>query len=345
VRAHSFRWFRNKTLEPMESSFPLVTIGITCHNAADTITRAVGSALAQDWPNAEIIVVDDCSTDGSWQVLEALARGEPKLKVLRHEANKGYPSALNTIFSAARGEFIAIFDDDDDNVLDRLKAQYERISDYERATGSRLVFCYANRNVVKRGQTAPDHVALAIGRRAPEPRGPAVADYLFAISADPRFVWGMFGSCTLMARRSTFSAVGPFDENFRRCAEWDMAVRAALIGTHFIAIDRPLTTQYKTQSADKSGPVPLKYALLLREKHRDYLEQRGFYFASRALARSNFHDNEKQIWKSRAYRLLAFMLAPSLLWERLRSRDTDHIVGGQEPLAHSRFRKMIAIFV
>ena len=306
--------------DEITSTASLITIGITCHNAADTIARAVESALAQEWPSLEVIVVDDCSTDGSWRILEALAARDSRLKTVRHEGNKGYPGALNTIINAARGEFVAIFDDDDDNVSNRLRAQHERITAYEGASGANLVFCYSNRKVVKGGQTTPDHVALAIGRRSPEPRGPAVADYLFAVSADPSYVWGMFGSCTLMARRSAFLAVGPFDERFRRCAEWDMAVRAAFMGAHFISVDRPLITQYKTQSADKAGSVPLKYSLLLREKHRDYLARRGLYFASRALAHSNFHGGKKRLWKSRAYRALAFALAPSLIKQRLQMR-------------------------
>ncbi|MCV0371473.1 glycosyltransferase family 2 protein [Filomicrobium sp.] len=297
------------------SDFPLITIGITCHNAAETIARAAKSALAQNWPNVEVIIVDDCSTDGSWQILEALAQGESNIKVLRHEANKGYPGALNTIVNAARGEFVAIFDDDDDNAPDRLKAQYERIIAYEHEQGAKLVFCYSNRNVVKSGQTAPDHVALAIGRRPPEPYGYLVADFILDISTTSDYCWGMFGSCTLMARRCSFLRVGPFDQKFRRCAEWDMAVRAAFIGAHFIAVDRPLITQYKTKSADKSGSVPLKYSLMLREKNRDYLTRRGLYFSSRALARSNFHGSKGRMWMSRAYRVWAILLGPSLFWK------------------------------
>lgn len=287
---------------------PLITIAITCHNAADTIERAVQSALCQNWSNVEILVVDDCSSDGSGEILKAMAKRQPKLRLIHHQTNKGYPGALNTLIREAGGEFIAIFDDDDDNVPDRLHTQHERITSYEHATGAELVFCYANRNIVKFGGSSPDHVARAIGRQAPEPHGPAVADYLFGLSTDPHFVWGAFGSCTLMARRKAFLAVGPLDEDFRRCAEWDMAVRAAFMNVHFIAVDCPLITQYKTRTADKSGNVPLRYSLLLREKHRAYLEQRRLYFASRAVARSNFHGDKGRIWMSRAYRLLALSL-------------------------------------
>src|SRR5438477_5728062 len=142
---------------------PVITIAITCHNAGDTIERTMRSALAQDWPNFEIVAVDDCSTDSSRAILEAWTRREGRLRLLRHEINKGYPGSLNTAIAAARGAFIAIFDDDDDSVPERLRAQVDRIIEYERKTGTGLVFCYANRNVVKGGHGSPDHTAKAIG--------------------------------------------------------------------------------------------------------------------------------------------------------------------------------------
>lgn len=297
--------------------YPLITVGITCFNAADTIERAIESALSQDWPSIEVVVVDDCSTDGSVELVARAVADEPRARLVEHRCNTGVAGARNTIIEHARGEFIAYFDDDDDNAHDRLRAQYERITTYEQESGAELVFCYSDRNVVKQGQTEADHVGLAIGRTAPEPHGAAVADYLLAVAKDRRFIWGMMGSCTLMARCKAYKAVGGFDEAFRRCGELELAIRAAFMGAHFISVDRPLITQYKTQGTDKSGTVPLKYSLLLREKHRDYLERRGLYFASRALARSNFHGNKKSMWKSRAYRLLAFIVGPSLLVARL----------------------------
>lgn len=304
-------------------SIPRITIGITCHNARDTIGRAIGSALAQDWPDLEVVAIDDHSSDGSWDILSQCAAHEPRLKILRHKANKGYPGALNTIFAHATGDFVAIFDDDDDNVPDRVRAQIERITAYERSTGAELVFCYSNRAVVKGGHTAPDHISLAIGRTAPEPSGPEVADFLLGTDATPGKVWGMFGSCTLMARRSSFEAVGPFDESFRRCAEWDMAIRAAFMGAHFIAVDRPLVTMYKTAGADKAGTVPLRYALMLREKHRTWLDRRGLYWASRMFARSNFWGNKRKIFKSRFFRALGYALAPQLIPGYLKRRSGE----------------------
>jgi GT2 family glycosyltransferase len=134
----------------------------------------------------------------------------------------------------------------------------------------------------------------------------------------------MFGSCTLMARRETFLSVGPFDEDFRRCAEWDMAVRAAFRGAHFIAVDQPLVTQHKTDGVEKFGTVPLRYALRLRDKHKSYLTERRLYRASRAMARAQFYGGKGRAWTSRAYALIACVLSPVFLWERLFGKPGGH---------------------
>jgi len=299
----------------------LITIGITCFNAADTVSRAIECAVKQDWPNKEIVVVDDCSTDATSSILASLTADHPELRVFREEPNRGVAAARNRILAEARGEFIAFFDDDDESRGDRLTKQWRRLVDYERIRGARLVLCYTNRDVVRGGQTTPDHVGLAIGREAPEPSGPIVANYLFGHLVDSHHVWGMLGSCTLMARRETFLAVGDFDESFRRCAEWDLAVRAAFRGAHFIAMNESLITQYKTATADKSGTLPLKYAVRLRRKHKEYLTKEKAYLATVAMAHAQFHGFKGRLWKSRFFLAVGYaLLPPSILTAKLRSR-------------------------
>jgi glycosyltransferase involved in cell wall biosynthesis len=275
------------------------------------------SAVGQDWPNKEILIVDDGSDQETMMQLQMLHREFTDIRLVHHGLNKGYPAALNTVLNYARGEFVSIFDDDDVSDAGRLRSQLSRIKDYEKRHKSKLIMCYSNRQIVKPNEYIPSATARAIGRQSPEPYGRVVADYLLGDTSHRGFVWGMFGSCTLMARRETFLAIGPFDESFRRCAEWDMAIRAALRGAHFIAVDEALVTQYKTPGADKSEAISLRYALQLREKYKTYLVDRGFYLASFALARSNFYGGKGRLWKSRAYAFLACLLSPVILKKRL----------------------------
>jgi glycosyltransferase involved in cell wall biosynthesis len=305
----------------IQREFPLITVGVTCFNAASTIARAIESAIKQDWPHKEIIVVDDASTDGSGALLTEMTRKHPGLRVIRHPTNEGYSGALNTIIKASRGEFLAIFDDDDESRQDRLTKQWRRLTNYERFRGAELVLCYTNRHVVLAGQTNPDHVAIAIGREPPEPAGSIVANYLFGYLADSHHVWGMLGSGTLMARRRTFLALGDFDVSFRRYAELDLAVRAALRGAHFIAVNEPVMIQHKTASADNSGKTRLEYALKLRRKHKKYLVSEKAYLASISMAHAWFHGNAGHYWRHRLFLALAYGLLPnSILVAKLASR-------------------------
>jgi glycosyltransferase involved in cell wall biosynthesis len=297
----------------------LITIGVTCYNAEGTIEAALESAAGQRWLNKEIVVVDDCSTDGSIPLIRAFMAGRPDIviRLIDKKTNAGYPAALNTILAEARGAFVAFFDDDDLSDPDRLEQQAARTEQYEKAHGTNAILCYTNRAVIREGETAPSHIARAIGRTPPEPSGAAVADYILWSRGAPGFTWGMFGSCTLMARASVLRALNGFDEDFRRCAEWDFAIRHALAGGHFVAVDRPLVTQRKTAGSDKGGAVSLNFALKLRQKHKNWLCRRHAYPGACLVARSRYYGAQDRAWASRLTYLCATMLCPSILRERL----------------------------
>ena len=159
-----------------DNTQPLITVGITCFNAEDTIERAVTSALKQNWPNLEIVVVDDCSTDSSRRVIENLIKDQPMVALVCHETNQGPAVARNTILLNARGEFVAFIDDDDESLPERVTTQYRRIIDYEKDVDTKMIACYASGN---RLYSNGYKLALnAIGSRPLVPQGPGVANYL-----------------------------------------------------------------------------------------------------------------------------------------------------------------------
>ena len=301
---------------------PLITIGITCFNAEETIARAIESAGKQDWENLEIIIVDDHSTDSSAKIIKELQQKDKRVRIECHEKNLGYPSALNTIIKHARGEYIAFFDDDDDNETSRIEKQYKRLSDFQESHPGSAVLCYAHRRVFVNGEEKPDAFVNAIGAAAPEPHGPAVADFLLWHKKADGYTWGEFGSCTMMAPRKTLKKFG-FDPNFRRSAEWDLVVRVALDGGYFIAVDEPLVIQHKTQTSDKAGRKPLDYALMLRKKHKGYLKENNVYLGAIFQAYSRFYYFRQKPWKSRLYLLLACLLSPTkIMAQEITKRKT-----------------------
>lgn len=101
-----------------------VTVLIPLYNRKDYIFETVLSVFRQRYPDIELIVIDDGSTDGGDLIIEGLAR-EGRLQLLRHpgNVNKGQSAALNLGLGHATGEFIAILDSDDLFVEGKLEKQ------------------------------------------------------------------------------------------------------------------------------------------------------------------------------------------------------------------------------
>ena len=85
-----------------DATRPLITIGITCYDAEDTIRRAVESALTQTWTAREIIIVDDGSADDSATVIEEIGRTHDEIRLIGHGENRGVAEARNTVLAEAR---------------------------------------------------------------------------------------------------------------------------------------------------------------------------------------------------------------------------------------------------
>lgn len=89
-----------------------VSLVIPCYNAAETIEKAVASALMQTVP-VRIIVIDDCSTDSSFEILTGLAARHPQLTVHRQDRNGGPGAARNAGLRLAQTEWVTGVDSDD----------------------------------------------------------------------------------------------------------------------------------------------------------------------------------------------------------------------------------------
>ncbi len=103
---------------------PDATFVIAAYNAADTITRSIESALAQDGVAVEVIVVDDCSADATAALVAGIR--DTRVRLIALAQNRGPGGARNAGFAAARGRWIAILDSDDTVMPNRLKRMIER---------------------------------------------------------------------------------------------------------------------------------------------------------------------------------------------------------------------------
>ncbi len=89
-----------------------VSIVLPTYNGEKYIKRAIESVLFQDYPNWELIVVDDCSTDTTHDIIEAFANEDERISVIRNEMNLKLPQSLNVGFEYASGDYLTWTSDD-----------------------------------------------------------------------------------------------------------------------------------------------------------------------------------------------------------------------------------------
>src|SRR5215467_15772 len=98
--------------------YPPVTVLIPAYNAARTIERALASVWHQHYPEMEVIVVDDASTDDTSVHVREVARGN--LRLIRLETNRGVSGALNAGIQQASTNYVAFLDADDEWLAGKL---------------------------------------------------------------------------------------------------------------------------------------------------------------------------------------------------------------------------------
>lgn len=109
---------------------PLVSVVLPIFNAGAYLEESIESVLKQSSTNIEVILVDDCSSDGSLQVCQRFAAVDKRVRVVKRFVNGGIVAALNDGLAESRGEFIARMDADDVAMPERFSKQLEYFCRY-----------------------------------------------------------------------------------------------------------------------------------------------------------------------------------------------------------------------
>lgn len=121
---------------------PRVSVLIPTFRYARYLAEAVESILAQDFPDFELLICDDCSGDGSREIIEAYAARDPRIRIHIHAANIGMVQNWNWCLSQARGEFVKfVFGDD---MLSRPDALGKMVAMLEANPDAALAACARN---------------------------------------------------------------------------------------------------------------------------------------------------------------------------------------------------------
>lgn len=107
----------------LEHDYDLVSVIMPSYNAEKTIVPSIDSILNQNYPNIEIIIADDGSTDRTVEVIEKNFPENKKIKLIKNEKNRGCYFVRNDALRNSKGQFIAINDADDYSLADRLNHQ------------------------------------------------------------------------------------------------------------------------------------------------------------------------------------------------------------------------------
>ena len=117
-------------------TMPKVSVIVPIYNQAGFIRETVESVLSQDYPNIELVLSDDGSTDGTSDVLREYAAGEPeRVKLIASEENTGIAGAFNRALDAHTGDYVAWLGGDDVMLPGKLSRQIAALESHPEAIG------------------------------------------------------------------------------------------------------------------------------------------------------------------------------------------------------------------
>jgi len=200
------------------SETPLVSVIIPTYNRAWAVVNAIDSVLAQDYPNFELIVVDDGSADATRELL--LSYKDAVISI--HQANRGVSAARNRGVAEASGNLLAFLDSDDYWAPQKLAVQVAFFNAHPDA-----LICQTEETWLRNGRRVNP------GRRHQKKGG-----MIFIPSLDLCLV----SPSAVMIKRRLFDEMGGFDERLPACEDYDLWLRVSRkYPVHLI--NRPLTVK------------------------------------------------------------------------------------------------------
>lgn len=224
----------------------MVSVIIPVFNRENTIKRAMESVLSQTYTDIELIVVDDCSTDGTRKAVEAVL--DPRVHYYVLEKNSGACAARNKGISVAKGDYIAFQDSDDSWRENKLETQLKTILEAE----ADVCFCRFERHNYGSGNN---------GLFPNIPAGMVPFETLLCES--------VVSTQTILGKKEVFENI-LFDEAVRRRQDYDWTIRA---GQHysFVLCDDALVDVYLQDDSisNLSAKKSLDTFLYLLTKYKD----------------------------------------------------------------------------
>ncbi len=204
---------------------PLVSVCLTHYNRPGLLRQALASIYSQDYPNLEVVLVDDASTAADVPpLLDRLERdfGRRGWRIVRHHENRGSGGSRNTAAAHARGELLLLMDDDNY----AKPGEVSTLVDVSSRTGA---------DIVTSACDVFSHFDAPSGDEPPRrwiPLGPALAAGVFR---------NCFGDTNSLVRRDSFCRVNGYERDPSvGFPDWEFYARAVLAGLEVEVVPEPL---------------------------------------------------------------------------------------------------------
>lgn len=214
----------------------MLSVLICSHNGGGYLRSALESIFKCGLNEFEVVIVDDCSSDGSFKFLDEIDTGDVDVKVIRNEHKLGLAKSLNIAFAESRFEVLARMDSDDISEPGRLKAQLEYLQCHPEIDilGSNALLINSESRVIGKSSVplVHDDIVKALGFRNP-----------------------MIHPSVVMRRR-VLERLSGYDETLPKAQDLDLWHRAANAGFKFmnlpecliryrVDLNKPLSTIFR----------------------------------------------------------------------------------------------------
>lgn len=230
---------------------PTVSVVMTAYNGEAYIGEAIEGVLSQSFPDFELLVVDDGSSDGTVEIVRSFE--DARLRLVQNERNLGISNSRNRGNELARGRYLAAHDQDDISYSNRLKDEVEVLE----ADPEVVLVCGRVDSIPSKEEPWPSHV-------------PPTADVL---------AWSLFtGSkithSTICMRRSTLRDHGiKYEQRYHYAEDFELFHKLSEVGTLVMlpSVLGAYRHHEKNTSRVKSAEMSANGQAFLRERYNEYL--------------------------------------------------------------------------
>jgi len=198
----------------MQNNSDLVSVVMSAYNSESSIAESIESILNQSYQNIEFLIIDDCSTDRTADVIESYLEKNKNIKFTKNKTNLGLTKSLNILIKKSSGQYIARQDADDISLHHRVQEQMQLLK------SNNLDFC-TTRAIIK------DSMKLI----------PGVSSFLpkkIVLKFKNPFIHG-----TLLAKKTAINEIGNYDENFYYAQDYKLFFDLLKYNYNFKVILKP----------------------------------------------------------------------------------------------------------